>query len=291
MQSPAEPETAPPETLIRPPTGWQPINWAELWRFRELILILAWRDIKVRYKQTVLGAAWAVLQPAMMMVVFSVFFGRLAGLDENREVPYRVFVYAGLLPWLFVSSALTNAANSVVGAERVITKIYFPRLALPLSAVATALIDFCFAFGLLVVLMIGYGLWPGLAGLLRAVFLIPLLLGALTLAALGLGILFAGLHVAYRDFRYVTPFLVQVWMFLTPAIYLPADRIDSDNPSIRLLLLLNPLNALITAFRETCLGKPIDWGGVGVALALVAGVFLVGCLYFRRVEDWFADII
>jgi lipopolysaccharide transport system permease protein len=289
MASPPR-EGAEPETIIRPPSGWQPINWGELWRFRELIAILAWRDIKVRYKQTVLGAAWAVLQPALMMVVFTIFFGKIGGLDATEsKFPYYVFVYAGLLPWLFVSSAITNAANSVVGAERVITKIYFPRLALPISAVATALIDFGFAFGLLLVLMLWNSLWP----VLWALLLVPLLLSALTLAALGAGILLAGLHVAYRDFRYVTPFLIQVGMFVTPSIYLPPEKVAAVHPGLRVLLALNPLNALISAFRQACLGEisSIDGGAVALAVALVVFLFLAGCLYFRRVEDWFADII
>lgn len=279
-------ESCTPEMIIGPSAGWQLVNVGELWRFRELILILAWRDISVRYKQTVLGAAWAVLQPALMMVVFSIFFGRIGGL-ASQDTPYSVFVYAGLLPWLFVSGAITNASNSVVGSERLITKIYFPRLALPLSAVATALVDFCFAFGLLLVLMLWHGLLPGVSMLLA-----PLLLAILTLAALGVGILLAGLTVAYRDFRYVTPFMIQLWMFVTPAIYMPAERINRDGLWwINLLLQLNPINALIAAFRGACLGNSIAWDSVAVATGLSALVFLAGCLYFRKVEDWFADII
>jgi lipopolysaccharide transport system permease protein len=274
-----------PETVIAPTRGWQVINWAELWRFRELIAILAWRDIKVRYKQTVLGAAWAVLQPAMMMLVFTIFFGKLGGI-QSGDLPYAVFVYTGLLPWMFVSTAITTAANSVLGSERLITKVYFPRLALPLSAVATALVDFCFAFGLLVVLM----LWHGLA-LSWSLLLLPVFLLVLTVAALGVGILLAGLHVAYRDFRYVTPFLIQIGMFATPAIYMPADKFPTDNYWVQVLLGLNPLNTLIAGFRGACLGTEIPWGIVAGATALVAGVFLAGCFYFRRVEDWFADII
>jgi lipopolysaccharide transport system permease protein len=274
------------ETVIGPPVGWQLINWGELWRFRELILILAWRDIKVRYKQTVLGAAWAILQPAMMMVVFTIFFGRLGGL-ATTQIPYAVFVYAGLLPWMFVSGAIIAASNSVLGSERLITKIYFPRLALPLSAVATALVDFCFAFGLLVVLMLCYGVVPG-----PTIVLAPLFLALLTLAALGAGILLSGLTVAYRDFRYVTPFMIQLWMFLTPAIYMAEDRFNApDKVWISWLLIANPLNALIGAFRAACLGGDIAWGGVAVATALVAAMFIAGCLYFRKVEDGFADII
>jgi lipopolysaccharide transport system permease protein len=284
--SPAPSSSLPPETVIGPPAGWQLINWGELWRFRELVLILAWRDIKVRYKQTVLGAAWAVLQPALMMIVFWIFFGRLGGLDTTR-IPYPIFVYAGLLPWLFVSGAITNASNSVIGSERLITKIYFPRLALPFSAVATALVDFSFAFGLLLVLMLCNGLIPG-----PSMLLVPLFLALLTVTALGIGILLSGLTVAYRDFRYVTPFMIQLGMFLTPAIYMAEDKLNApDKAWIRLLLHLNPLDALIRAFRAACIGGDIAWGSVAVATCLVAVLFIAGCLYFRKVEDWFADII
>jgi lipopolysaccharide transport system permease protein len=283
---PTHQETASiPELVIAPPRGWQLINWAELWRFRELIYILAWRDIKVRYKQTVLGAAWAVLQPAMMMVVFTIFFGKIGGI-ESLDVPYPVFVYAGLLPWLFISAAVSSASNSVLGSERLVTKIYFPRLALPLSAVATALVDFCFAFGLLLVLMVCNGLMPNLA-----VFLVPVFLVLLTVTALGLGTLLAGLHVAFRDFRYVTPFMIQLWMFVTPTIYLPPEKINPNNVWVRLLLNVNPLNSLIAAFRAACLGGDIAWGAVALSSALVVLLFLAGCLYFRKIEDRFADII
>jgi lipopolysaccharide transport system permease protein len=278
-------DATPPETVIAPARGWQVINWAELWRFRELIAILAWRDIKVRYKQTFLGAAWAILQPAMMMLVFTIFFGKLGGIDSG-DLPYSVFVYTGLLPWMFVTTAITSASNSVLGSERLITKVYFPRLALPLSAVATALVDFCFAFGLLVLLMLWHGIVPGWSLLILPVFLL-----ILTVAALGMGTLLAGLHVAYRDFRYVTPFLIQMGMFVTPAIYMPPDRIQSDNFWVQLLLALNPFNSLITGFRGACLETDITWGPVALSTGLAAAVFLAGCLYFRKVEDWFADII
>jgi len=270
--------------VLRPPVGWQLINLAELWRFRELIFILGWRDVKVRYKQTVLGAAWAVLQPAMMMVVFTLFFGKLGGMEGVKGVPYYVFVYAGLLPWMFFSTAVTGASQSVIGSERLVTKVYFPRLVLPLASVGVAVVDFCFAFGLLVLLMLCNGIIPG-PGLL----LVPVLFVLLAIAALGVGIGLAGLHVSYRDFRYVTPFLIQLWMFATPSIY----RGDWSNldPSIQWLMALNPLTGLIAAFRAACLGETIPWAALAVSTAVICSVFVLGCLYFRRVEDWFADII
>jgi lipopolysaccharide transport system permease protein len=275
---------APPETVIAPPRGWQLIDWRELWRFRELVAILAWRDIKVRYKQTVLGAAWAVLQPGLMMVVFTIFFGRLAGVHAGPW-PYPVFVYAGLLPWTFFSTATTAAGQSVVGSERLISKVYFPRLALPLSAVAAALVDFAIAFGLLLGMMLWYGVPFGLNLLLA-----PLIFAVILLGAVGVGTLLAALHVAYRDFRYVTPFLLQVWLFATPSIYMEGGT-GPEDPWARALLALNPLTGLIAAFRAACLGGPIPWADVGISAAVAVGVLALACLYFRKVEDRFADVI
>jgi lipopolysaccharide transport system permease protein len=274
-----------PETEIVPPRGWQLVDLAELWRFRELIVILAWRDVKVRYKQTVLGAAWAVLQPGLMMIVFTIFFGRLAKVPAGDPALYPLFVYAGLLPWTFFSSALTNAGNSVLGQERLMTKVYFPRLTLPLSAVAAAVVDFLFAFGLLLVLMPCFGVWPTWRFLL-----VPLIFAILLVFAVGVGTLLAGLHVAYRDFRFVTPFLIQVWMFATPAIYLDTTAVEPGSLT-GLLLNLNPLVGLIDAFRAACLGGPPPWGRLGVAAAAAVAMLAVGCLVFRRIEDRFADII
>jgi lipopolysaccharide transport system permease protein len=277
--------------VICPPRGWHFVNFRELWRSRELLYFLTWRDVKVRYKQTLLGAAWAVLQPAMMMIVFTVFFSRLARIPSNG-MPYPIFVFAGLLPWTFFATAIANAANSVVGSEQLISKIYFPRLIVPFAAVGAAIVDFGVAFLLLIGLMLYYGIAPG-AGLL----LLPLLVVLLTLAALGIGTMLAALTVAYRDFRYVVPFLVQLWMFGTPTIYM---RVLSDSPDeagrtlapvIRAMLVANPLTALIAAFRSSVLGGPIDWISLGVSAAIIVTVFVVGCLYFRRVEDRFADII
>lgn len=284
IHSPVPPEMDTHETVLSPPRGWQLINWAELWRFRELIFILAWRDVKVRYKQTALGAAWAILQPAMMMVVFTIFFSRIGGLTSDG-VPYHIFVYAGLLPWIFFSTAVTGASQSVIGSERLVTKIYFPRLVLPLSAVAVAIVDFCFALALLVVLMASSGIMPG-----PGIFLMPLFFGLLMVAALGVGIFLAGLHVSYRDFRYVTPFMIQLWMFATPSIYMATAR-EGLSPAVQWLLALNPLTGVIAGFRAACLGGEIPWASVGISTILILGVFGLGCLYFRRVEDWFADII
>jgi lipopolysaccharide transport system permease protein len=273
----------PAETLIRPATSWQLINVRELWRFRELLYYLTWRDVKVRYKQTLLGAAWAVLQPAMMMVVFTIFFGRMAGVPSG-DLPYPLFVYAGLLPWTFFATAVANAGNSVVGSERLITKIYFPRLAIPFAAVGAAVVDFAVAFGLLVVLMLWYGIVPG-----TGMLLLPALVGLIVLAAAGVGTLLAALNVAYRDFRYVIPFLVQLWMFATPTVYMQPAEASADG--LRAFAVLNPMITFVGGFRAACLGGPVQWAELGVSAATVAAVFVLGCLYFRQVEDGFADII
>ncbi|HWG41387.1 MAG TPA: ABC transporter permease [Gemmataceae bacterium] len=276
----------PPVTFIRPARAWQLINLRELWHYRELILILAWRDVKVRYKQTLLGAAWAVLQPALMMVVFTIFFGRLAHVASGG-VDYSVFVYAGLLPWTFFATAITNAGNSVVGSERLITKVYFPRLAVPLASVGAALVDSLIACGLLLVLMLYNGITPSISLLLA-----PLFMAAILLAAVGVGTLMAALNVAYRDFRYVIPFLTQFWMFATPTVYMQPDKNASG--TLQFFLALNPMTSLVAAFRGAVLGEavePIVWGQVALAVVLSVALFLAGCLYFRRVEDSFADVI
>jgi lipopolysaccharide transport system permease protein len=272
-----------PVTVIRPPRGWQLVNVRELWEFRELIFFLIWRDVKVRYKQTLLGAAWAVLQPAMMMVVFTIFFSRLAGVPSG-DLPYPVFVFAGLLPWTFFSNALSNASQSVVGNQNLITKVYFPRLIIPIGAGGAGLVDFAIAFGLLLVLMVCYGVVPG-----WGVLLLPVLLFGLLVAALGLGALFAALTVAYRDFRYVVPFMLQVWMFATPSIYMDAGALAGSR--WQALLPLNPVYGLIDNFRHAVLGGPIDPWGLGVSLATSCLMLLLGCCYFRRVERSFADVI
>ncbi|MEX2175674.1 MAG: ABC transporter permease [Pirellulaceae bacterium] len=271
------------QTILEPPRGWQLINVGELWKFRELLGFLIWRDIKVRYKQTVLGAAWAILQPAMMMVVFTIFFSRLAQLPAG-DVPYPLFVYAGLLPWTFFSTAIANGANSVVSSERLITKIYFPRLSIPFASVGAAVVDFAIAFGLLLVMMVWYGVPPTL-GLLA----VPLVCVCLMLAAAGVGTMLSALNVAYRDFRHVVPFMIQVWMFSTPTIYM--DPTANGTGRLDYLLAANPLSPLISTFRAAVLGEPIAWAPFALAAAGSALMFVVGCLYFRRVEDNFSDII
>jgi lipopolysaccharide transport system permease protein len=272
-----------PLTVIEASGGWQPINVRELWDFRELLFFLTWRDVKVRYKQTVLGAAWAVLQPAMMMVVFTVFFKKMANLSSG-DLPYPVFAYLGLVPWTFFATGMANAGNSVVGSERLITKIYFPRLAIPFAAVGAAIVDFLIAFSLLLVLMLGYGIRPGLNMLLMPLVFLPIML-----TALGFGTMLAALNVLYRDFRYVIPFLTQLWMFATPTVYMQPNA--TAGGGVKALLALNPLTGLISSFRTACVGGAMDWRQWGVATAASVVVFLLGCLFFRRMEQGFADVI
>ncbi|QJW98048.1 ABC transporter permease [Frigoriglobus tundricola] len=277
------PEPAPRRTVIEPPAGWQLIDLGELWRFRELVFFLIWRDVKVRYKQAALGIAWAVLQPALLMAVFSVFLGQLGGLSGG-ETPYPLFVLAGLIAWTFFSAAVGQAGGSVIGSERLITKIYFPRLAVPFAAVGAAAFDFAISLGLLGVVMAAYGYPPS-----WQIVFAPLAFGVLLTAATGLGTLLAALTVTYRDFRFVTPFLIQVGMYATPTIYMmvPADPSDG----LRLWLALNPLVAPIAAFRACVLGGPVPWGGLALSAGAAAALFVFGCLYFRKVEDEFADRI
>lgn len=275
-------------TVIEPARSWEWVNWAELWRYRELLVFLAWRDVKVRYKQTVLGAAWAILQPAMMMVVFVVFFGRLAGLS-TEGVPQPVFFLTGILPWFFFSTAVANAANSVVGSERLITKIYFPRLAVPYAAVLAASVDFLVACSLLVVVLVGYTVagYPIAPG--WQLIMVPVAVGLVALTATGLGTLLSALNVAYRDFRYVVPFFIQLGMFATPMIYMHPK--GDEGRAVAALLVANPMNSLVETFRAGLLGGPIPWTGLGIAAVVAVVLFLAGCFYFRKVEDRFADIV
>lgn len=272
----------PPLTVIQAKPGWQVIDFAEAWRFRELLYFLIWRDVKVRYKQTVLGAAWAILQPFAQMVVFSIFFGRMVEMPTGG-VPYPLFVFAGLLPWTFFSNAISSAAGSVVGSQNMITKVYFPRLFIPASSIGVGLVDFCIAFGMLIVLMGYYAVMPPVSLLIT-----PLLIVGLTAAAFGIGTLLAALTVAYRDFRYVVPFMVQIWMFATPAVYMDATAVG---PRWQAVLPLNPAYGLILNFRYAALGRPLEWYSLSVSLCVAALMVVLGCLYFRRVERSFADII
>ncbi len=268
-------------TVIEPVRGWRALNLRDLWAYHELLFVLTTRDLKVRYKQTVLGAAWAILQPLMTMVVFTIFFGRLAKMPSDGY-PYPVFVCSALVPWTFFANAIANSSNSLVGSANLITKVYFPRLIIPLSAVGVGIVDFGVAATILLAMMLYYGVCWSL-NLLMA----PVLLLATMFTALGAGTCLSALTVSYRDFRYVVPFMVQLWMFVTPVVY-PASLIPTQ---WRWLLYLNPMSGLIESFRGVFLGKTLDFVGLGISLGVALILFSVGIAYFERVERQFADII
>ena len=272
-----------PITIIEARSGWQWLDLREMWRYRELLLFLTWRDVMVRYKQTALGAAWAILQPMATMIVFTLFLGRALGVSDTG-VPYPLYVYAGILPWTFFSGAITSAANSVVGNQNLVTKIYFPRLIVPLSAVGVGLVDLAVGFVMLLVLMAWFGVMPGWSFLL-----LPVLVLLLMLAAVGIGTLMSALTVAYRDFRHALPFGVQLWMFATPCIYLIPET--AIGPRGQWLLPLNPAYGLILNFQRAVFDQPLDLYALGVSSAVGLLGVVVGTAYFRRVERSFADII
>jgi lipopolysaccharide transport system permease protein len=273
-----------PVTVIEGKSGWRFLDLGELWRYRELLFFLVWRDVKVRYKQTVLGAAWAVLQPLATMAAFAVFLGRVAAVD-GAAIPYPLYVFAGLLPWLFFSSAVNGASGSVVGNQNLITKVYFPRLLVPLGTVVAASLDFLIAFVMLLILMPFFRMTPDW-NLLALPFVLLILV---TLAA-GLGLLLGALTVAYRDFKAIVPLALQLWMFATPAIFLQ-DLERRVGPGIREFLPLNPLHGIILNFRAATLGGEFDLLALGISALWAVALLLFGCLYFRRVERGFADII
>jgi lipopolysaccharide transport system permease protein len=261
--------------------GWLRMNWGELWSYREMLYFLTWRDIKVRYKQTVLGATWAVLQPVMAMVVFTIFFGKLAGIKTDG-IPQPIFFFSGLLPWTFFSGVVTNSANSLIGNERLVTKIYFPRLLLPAASVGVGLVDLAISLVVLGGMMVYYGY--GVSG---GIFLLPMLLVLNILAGLGVGLLLSALNVEYRDFKYVIPFMIQLWMFATPVVY-PASLVPA---AYRSWYALNPMTGLIEGFRASMLGRPIPWSLLGISAVVGVGMFFGGVTYFRRAEWKFADAI
>ncbi|QVL31147.1 ABC transporter permease [Telmatocola sphagniphila] len=269
-------------TVIQAKQGWAAFRLAELWRFRELLYYLTWRDIKVRYKQTVLGVAWAFIQPLATMLVFALCIGRMGGVANQIE-HYSLFVFAGILPWTFFSNAISTAGMSVIQNQNLVTKVYFPRLLVPISSVGSALFDFLVSITLLVVLMLVYQVTPGITLLLA-----PVIMGLLIASALGIGILLAALIVAQRDFKYVLNFAVQLWMLATPCIYLPSESIGSLS---QWLMPLNPVYGLILNFRQCVLNGPLDWYALVVSGGISLMLFLFGSAYFRRVEKGFADII
>ena len=267
---------------VEPSRGWVSLKLGELWAYRELLYFLVWRDIKVRYKQTALGAAWAVIQPFCTMVVFSLFFGRLAGVKSDN-VPYPIFAYAALVPWTFFANGLSESSNSLVGSANLIKKVYFPRLAVPAAAVLAGLVDFAVAFVVLCAMMLYYGV-----ALTANVLWLPLFLLLALATALGAGLWLSALNVQYRDVRYVVPFAVQFWLFATPIAY-PSSLLPEP---WRTVYGLNPMAGVVEGFRWALLGTETRPGAMTALSALAALLLLVsGAFYFRRMEKTFADVV
>ena len=271
-----------PVTGSGPPRAGGPRDRPAAWGHRELVYFLAWRDIKVRYKQTALGASWAILQPVFAMVVFSIFFGRLGRIPSDG-LPYPLWSFAGLVPWTFFAQGLTQAANSLVVSQNLLRKVYFPRLAIPIATVLSAALDFALAFVVLVGMMLFYGVHPNW----NVIWVLPLALLAFV-TALGAGIWFAALSVRYRDVRYIVPFLVQFWLFATPIAY-PSSLLPAR---WRVLYAVNPMTGVVEGFRWSLLGTSTAPGVMVAVSAITAMVVLVGgAFYFRRVERTFADLV
>lgn len=269
-------------TIIKPSSGWSALNLRDLWLYRELILFMTWRDLKVRYKQTLLGASWAVLQPFMTMVVFSIFFGSLANVPSDG-VPYPIFSYTALIPWTLFSKALQDASRSLVASSHMITKVYFPRMILPLASVLAGVVDFLIAFFVLIGMMVYFGISPT-----SNVWALPLFLLLALITAVGVGLWLSALNVLYRDINYVLPFLTQFWMFLTPIAY-PSSMVPQKFQG---LYALNPMTGVVEGFRWVLLGTGQPPGLMTLVSSLVAVALLIsGMFYFKRMERLFADMV
>lgn len=269
------------EIVIRPQQGWANLNVAELWAYRDLWLAMIARDVRIRYKQTVLGVGWAVIQPVVTMLIFSLIFGRLAKIPSDG-VPYPVFVFSGLLAWNLFSTAVSSAGNSMVGAASLVTKVYFPRMIVPLSSMGVACVDFLVACIVLLFMMLVFGV-----SLSWQILLLPIWILGLLVSATGVGLWLSAVTVTYRDFRFVIPFMVQIWMYLTPVVY-PVSFIPER---WQWLMYLNPLNGWISGVRSAFLGQPIDWLAIVFSVVWAVALLFCGVRYFSKAERWFADVI
>jgi lipopolysaccharide transport system permease protein len=270
-----------PVKIIRPLDGWMPIDLKELWEYRELVYTFAMRDIKVRYKQTALGAAWAVIQPFMMMVVFTIFFGNLAKIP-SEGIPYPLFSYAALLPWTLFSEGITRSTNSMITNANIMTKVYFPRLVMPISGILSPLIDFMIAFIILIAMMLYYGFVPTINIVWLPVFILLALM-----TSLGVGLWLSAFNVQYRDFQYTLPFLIQLWLFASPVVY-PSTLLPD---SYRWIYGLNPMAGVIEGFRWTLLGTNPPSTMIAFSFVIVMVVLISGAYYFKRMEKTFADVV
>ncbi len=291
---------------IRPERGWVSLRLGELWQYRELLFFLTWRDVKVRYKQTILGAAWAIIQPFFTMVVFSLFFGRLAGIPSDG-IPYPIFSYAALVPWTFFANGLTLSSNSLVASSNLIKKVYFPRLVVPVSSVVSGLVDFVLAFSVLLVMMLVYGinplsqpvdlpllmpagveLFPTVYGPSYNILFLPYFLLLALTTSLGVGLWLSAMNVQFRDVRYLVPFMTQIWLFATPIAY-PSSLLSEP---WRTIYGINPMAGVVEGFRWALLGTETAPGPIIIVSSIVALLLLVsGAFYFRRMEKTFADVV
>jgi lipopolysaccharide transport system permease protein len=269
------------ELVIRPRSGWIGINWKELIAYRELLLFLIWRDISVRYKQTVLGSAWAILQPLLLMLMFTFIFGRVAKIPVPNDLPYPVFVFAGLIPWVLFSQGFAQSALSLVNQQHLLTKVYFPRLFVPTAAAAVFLVDLTFSLGIYALILVYYRVVPS-----WTIILLPFLVVLTLIATLSVGLTLSALTVFYRDFRHIVPFLQQIFLFFTPVIY-PTSLIT--RPLYRWILSVNPMFGIVTAYRSAILGIDWDLPCLAISTAAALGSFAFGMFYFRRTERRFAD--
>jgi lipopolysaccharide transport system permease protein len=267
---------------IKPERGFGFIDWKELWHYRDLFAFLIIRDIKVKYKQTVLGGLWAVIQPFFMMMVFTLFFGKLAKIPSDG-IPYPIFNYCALVAWTYFSQAVNQAGNSIVGSGNLISKVYFPRIIIPLSSAAAGLLDFLIALMVLVIMMFYFRIYPSIM-----IVTVPVLIAAMILSACGVGMLLGALNAKYRDIRYTIPFLLQFWMFASPIVY-PASMVPER---YRMIYALNPMTGIIEGLRSAILGRtPFPTEMVLISMIVGIILFVLGLIYFRQVEDYFADII
>jgi lipopolysaccharide transport system permease protein len=274
------PAPAAVELVIRPRPGWIAIDWKELWTSRELLGFLVWRDVKVRYKQAVLGVMWAVLQPLFTMLIFTAIFGKFAKVPSDG-VPYAAFVFAGLIPWTFFSNSVTQASQSLINQQSLLTKIYLPRILIPAASIGGALVDLAISFGIFAVILMYYGIVPG-----WGVLLVPVLLLVTVAATLGIGMALAAITVTYRDFRFVVPFMIQSWLYISPVIY-PVSVIPKE---WHWALAINPMSGLIEAYRSAFFGLPWDISSLCISVASSVVLLVFGLFYFRKTERRFADI-
>jgi lipopolysaccharide transport system permease protein len=272
----------PPISYIQPPSGWTSLNLGEVWRYRDLLLLLVWRDISASYRQSVVGFGWAIIKPVCSMLIFTIVFGRIANLPSDG-IPYPIFSFAALLPWMYFAGSLAGASGSVLGGAGLLTKVYFPRLILPLSSVVKGVVDFAIQFAVLVLMMCYYGLAPS-----AGVLLLPVFVLLCALSALSVGLWLTALNVKYRDVGQLVPFLSQAWMWLTPIVY-PSSLVPDK---WRLIYGLNPLVGIVEGFRWSLLGKAApDWKMVAASLSVTLLLFIGGLYYFRKMETTFADVI